>query len=195
MLALSEACERNKAPILQCLREAFAECSQVLEIGSGTGQHALHFAAHLPHLRWHPTDRAEYLADLEARLAAAALPNLAPATLLDVNQEDWPGPCDAVFTANTLHIMSWPEVVLAFAGIGRTLSSSGTLCIYGPFKYAGAFTSHSNAAFDASLKQRDPRSGIRDIEAIRALALEQRIALTDDHDLPANNRLLVFRKA
>jgi hypothetical protein len=195
MLAFSEACERNKDPILQCLKQALATCRDVLEIGSGTGQHAVHFAAHLGHLRWHPTDRPEYLRDLATRLNAAALPNLAAPTVLDVNQQAWPGPFDGVFTANTLHIMSWPEVVLTFAGIGRALSSSGTLCIYGPFKYAGAFTSDSNAAFDASLRQRDPKSGIRDIEAIEALALEQRMELTGDNDLPANNRLLVFTKA
>jgi hypothetical protein len=165
-----------------------------LEIGSGTGQHAVHFAAHLQHLRWCPSERREHLQDLEARLKQAGLANLDPACELDVNQDNWPGPVDAIFTANTLHIMSWPEVIRTFAGIGRALALGGTLCIYGPFRYGGAFTSESNGFFDASLRQRDPKSGIRDIEAVQELALAQQLALTRDHDLPANNRLLVFSK-
>jgi cyclopropane fatty-acyl-phospholipid synthase-like methyltransferase len=194
MLAFSEACERNKQPILECLQSAFADCRYVLEIGSGTGQHAVHFAAHLQHLRWSATDRREHLNSLQARLTEARLPNLDPACELDINQDYWPGPVDGIFTANTLHIMSSPEVTRTFAGIGRSLSAGGTLCIYGPFKYGGAFTSESNARFDAGLRERDPNSGIRDIEAVSALAAAERLALTHDYDLPANNRLLVFKK-
>jgi cyclopropane fatty-acyl-phospholipid synthase-like methyltransferase len=195
MLAFSEACERNKEPILQCLRPAFGDSHHVLEIGSGTGQHAVHFATHLQHLRWSPTERREHLQDLDARLKQAGVANLDPACELDVNQDRWPGPFDAIFTANTLHIMSWPEVARTFAGVGRALLPGGRLCIYGPFRYAGAFTSESNGFFDASLRGRDPKSGIRDIEAVQDLALEQQLSLTRDYDLPANNRLLVFERA
>lgn len=195
MPAYSEACERNKNPILESLRGAFANCSQVLEIGAGTGQHAVHFARHLPHLVWQPTDRREYLAGLAARIVAEGRANLRRPVELDVSREPWPDvDADAVFSANTLHIMAWPEVEALFRGVGRILGPGGVLAVYGPFRYAGAFTSESNAAFDRSLRQRDPASGIRDFEAVDALASREGLRIVADQAMPANNQLLVWRR-
>ena len=193
MLPFSEACERNKAPILDVLRSAFAGRTQVLEIGSGTGQHAVHFAAHLTHLTWHPTEQLAYLADLDARVKLEGSRNLRPPTVLDVNQSVWPlRTADAIFTANTLHIMSWVEVRLMYRGLDAVLSPGGILCVYGPFRYDGRYTSNSNQDFDRMLQERDPKSGLRDINALTALAAQYGLRLRADHDLPANNRLLEF---
>ncbi len=195
MLPFSEACDRNKGPILAVLREAFADRARVVEIGAGTGQHAVHFARQLPHLAWQPTDRGEYLEGLAARVAAEGPPNLAAPVELDVLRQPWPllhG--DAVFSANTLHIMSWTAVGALFAGLGRVLARDGVLAIYGPFKYGGRFTTASNAAFDAMLRERDPDSGVREVEAVSALAKAVGLELLADHAMPANNQLLVWRK-
>ena len=195
MLPVSDACERNKEPILAVLRVCLAGRTQVLEIGSGTGQHAVHFARHLPHLAWHPTEQLSYLPDLAARVRLEGGPNLRPPTVLDVRQAVWPArSVDAVFTANTLHIMSWAEVGALCRGVGLILVAGGVLCIYGPFRYGGKYTSDSNRAFDLMLKARDPLSGMRDIEAVCDLAASYGLSLAADHDLPANNRLLVFHK-
>jgi SAM-dependent methyltransferase len=195
MLPMSEACERNKEPILAVLRISFAEAQNVLEIGSGTGQHAVHFARHLAHLTWHPTEQLSYLSDLSARVQQEGSPNLRPATLLDVRQSVWPVlSVDAVFTANTLHIMSWAEVTAMYRGIGEVLAPRGVLCLYGPFRYAGEYTSDSNRAFDRMLKERDPLSGLRDVNAVTELAASFGLALVADQDLPAFNRLLSFVK-
>ena len=193
-LPYSEACERNKDPILEVLRPAFADRAHVVEIGSGTGQHAVHFARHLPHLAWQPTDRAGHLPDLAARIAAEGPPNLASPVELDVLHEPWPDVRgDAVFSANTLHIMSWPAVRALFAGLPRVLRRGGVVAIYGPFRYGGKYTTASNAAFDAMLRERDPESGLRDFEAVNALAGAAGLALAADHAMPANNQLLVWR--
>jgi cyclopropane fatty-acyl-phospholipid synthase-like methyltransferase len=193
MPGFSEACERNKQPILGLLVVELAGCSRVLEIGSGTGQHAVHFARHLRHLEWQPTDRADYLHDLAARIAEEGTPNLLAPLELDVLQEHWPPvTADAVYSANTLHIMSWPEVEAFFSGVGQALAAGGVLVVYGPFRYAGNYTSASNAVFDRSLRERDAASGIRDIEAVNRLAEAQSLVLTADHAMPANNQLLVW---
>jgi SAM-dependent methyltransferase len=195
MLPFSAACERNKDPILEVLRLRFADRTQVLEIGSGTGQHAVYFAQALGHLTWHPTEQLAYLADLTERVKLEGPGNLRAATLLDVRQAVWPvRGVDAMFTANTLHIMSWPEVMALFNGIGTVLVPGGVLCIYGPFRYAGKYTSDSNQEFDRMLQERDPQSGLRDIEAVSLLADQYGLRLDADFDLPANNRLLVFTK-
>ena len=191
----SEACERNKGPILAILLEAFAHSHSVLEIGSGTGQHAVHFAAHLPHLRWQPSDQSEYLPGLRARIAAEGSPNLLPPIELDVRREPWPvGPVDAVFTANTLHIMGWSAVTDLFRGIGRHLSTPGIVCVYGPFRYGNRYTSPSNADFDRYLKRTYPEGGIRDFEAVAALASAAGLRQIADHAMPANNQLLVWQR-
>jgi cyclopropane fatty-acyl-phospholipid synthase-like methyltransferase len=196
MLPFSEACERNKGPILDILRDVFAAARHVLEIGSGTGQHAVWFARHLPHLQWQPSDRATELPGLRQRIASEGPPNLLEAVDLDVQVTPWPAsPADAVFSANTLHIMGWPGVEAFFAGIGTVLKADGaTLAVYGPFRYGGDYTSASNAAFDGWLKRRDPASGIRDFEAVDALARASGLTLAADHAMPANNQLLVWRR-
>jgi hypothetical protein len=191
--SVSEACERNKGPILAILASAFAKRRKVLEIGSGTGQHAVHFAAHLPHLLWQPTDTGEYLAGLRERLTHDGTPNLLPALELDVRDQPWRlEPVDAVFTANTLHIMSWAAVEALFQGLGAL--APDMLCIYGPFRYGGKYTSASNAEFDRFLRARDPDSGIRNFEDVNALSSEQGLHLLADHAMPANNQLIIWQK-
>lgn len=191
----SEACERNKAPILEVLETAFANAASVLEIGSGTGQHAVHFGAALPHLTWQTSDLPDNHAGIRMWLDEAKLANVRAPLVLNVSDDHWPvGSVDALFTANTLHIMSWEQVDHMLTGAGRILNPGGSLCIYGPFNYNGAHTSDSNARFDAMLRSRDPRSGIRNIEDVEDLALRNGLKLTADHEMPANNRLLVFAK-
>ena len=188
------ACDRNREPILAVLRECFADRSRVLEIGSGTGQHAVHFAAALPHLTWQCTERDENLAGVRMWLDEAALPNTPPPIALDVGGR-WPrARYDAVFSANTLHIMGWPEVERLFAALPDVLDDAATLAIYGPFNFGGSFTSDSNAAFDASLRARDPRQGLRDAEAVDALARAAGFGSLEDRAMPANNRCLVWRR-
>ena len=189
------ACERNRDPILAVLRAHFADRSRVLEIGSGTGQHAVHFAAALPFLVWQASDVAENLPGIRAWLDEAKLANTPAPIELDVNGADWPAaPFDAVFSANTLHIMSWPEVEKLFATLDAITTRDAKLAIYGPFNYDGAFTSESNAAFDRSLKKRAPHMGIRDAEAVDALARRAGFALIDDVAMPANNRTRIWQR-
>jgi cyclopropane fatty-acyl-phospholipid synthase-like methyltransferase len=195
MLVTAEACERNKAPILEVLRTEFAASRSVLEIGSGTGQHAVHFATHLPQLSWQPSEIAALLPGLAERVRLEGSPNLRPPIALDVRAAPWPyRGADAIFTANTLHIIGWDAVEDFFRGVGAALGAGGVLCVYGPFNYQGRYTSASNAQFDAWLKARDPHSAIRDFEALNALAAAQELVLTADHAMPANNRTLVWRR-
>jgi cyclopropane fatty-acyl-phospholipid synthase-like methyltransferase len=191
----SESCEQNRAPILAVLREVFADRRYVLEIGSGTGQHAVYLGAELAHLRWQTGDVLLHHPGIRQWLDEAALPNVLPPIALDVNDTQWHhGRYDAVFSANTLHIMSWAEVERFFAGVSAVLDHDGVLAVYGPFNYQGAFTSDSNARFDGWLKARDPKSGVRDFEAVDALAQAQGLTLTNDIAMPANNRTLVWRR-
>lgn len=195
MKPYSEACERNREPILAVLREAFADRSRVLEIGSGTGQHAVHFAAGLPHLVWQPSERPEHLPGIRLWCEEAECANLLAPIALDLNQERWPDTrADAVFSANTLHIVSWPEVQMLFERVAGMLQTDGALAVYGPFAYAGRHTSESNARFDLMLRERDPRSGIRNFEDVDALAHAQGFSLVRDVAMPANNRTLVWRR-
>ena len=195
MLVTAEACERNKAPILEVLRTEFAASRSVLEIGSGTGQHAVHFAAHLPHLSWQPSEVAALLPALAERVRLEGSPNLRLPIALDVRATPWPhAEADAIFSANTLHIMGWDEVEDFFRGVGAALGPGGVLCVYGPFNYQGRYTSASNAQFDAWLKTRDPHSALRDFEAVNARAAAQQLVLAADHAMPANNRTLVWRR-
>jgi cyclopropane fatty-acyl-phospholipid synthase-like methyltransferase len=196
MLAHSDACERNKEPILAVLREALATASTVLEVGSGTGQHAVHFAAQLPQLVWQPSEVPELLAPLGERIRLEGGANLRAPLALDVRSTPWAcAQVDAVFSANTLHIMSWHSVGSFFRGVGGVLARAGVLCVYGPFNYGGRYTSESNAQFDAWLHARDPESGIRDFTAVEELARAQGLELAADHAMPANNRTLVWRRA
>ena len=191
----SPASERNRDPILESLRVVFAPVKRVLEIGSGTGQHAVHFAAAMPWLQWQCSDRRDYLPGIRAWLAEAALPNTPAPLPLDVSTGPWlHGRFDAVYSANTLHIMGWPEVEAMFAGLNRSITASATVAIYGPFNYRGEFTSDSNREFDASLRARDPRMGIRDFEDVNRLARGIALLPVADIAMPANNRLLVWRR-
>lgn len=192
----SQACDNNKAPILQVLKQAFSDVSQVLEIGSGTGQHAVFMAKHLPHLQWQPSDQAIYLPGVKLWCNEYTGDNLQPPVELDVTQTPWPEiAADGVFSANTLHIMSWAMVEAFFNGVEALLPKEGKLCIYGPFNYQGRYTSESNQAFDTFLRERDPLSGIRDFEAVAELAQSAGFVLVKDHAMPANNRLLEWCKS
>jgi hypothetical protein len=183
MKPFSEASERNRGPILAILKRVFKDRKRVLEIGSGTGQHAAYFAAELPHLVWQASDVAENLPGIRAW-------GVVPIEL-DVDRE-WPAvQADAVYSANTTHIMSWPQVERMFAGIGRL--APAVFALYGPFSYHGRHTSESNARFDAMLRERDPASGIRDVDDLGAVASAAGLELEEDNAMPANNRLLVWR--
>ncbi|HKU17078.1 MAG TPA: DUF938 domain-containing protein [Steroidobacteraceae bacterium] len=196
MKPYAEACERNREPILQVLREWFTQPGSVLEIGAGTGQHAVHFAEHLPHLQWQPTDCEANLAGIGEWVNEAALPNLRAPLRLDVRDREWPVQAvDYVYSANTVHIMGWPEVELMVAGIARVLRPGGVFCLYGPFNRDGQFTSESNRAFDASLRARDPRMGIRDDQALQALGHSHDMTFAGERPMPANNRILVWKRS
>ncbi|QWP77444.1 DUF938 domain-containing protein [Lysobacter sp. K5869] len=206
----SPSCDRNRDPILAVLRDAFAGRRHVLEIGSGTGQHAVHFAAAMPWLRWQCSDGAAYLPGIRAWLDDAALANTPPPLELQAIVDPAPGFAlppplprgedglprgfDAVFSANTLHIMGGPQVEAFFAGLATVLSDDAVVAVYGPFNYGGRYTSDSNREFDAWLKARDPASGIRDFEAVNALAAGIGLRLLDDVAMPANNRCLIWRR-
>ncbi len=188
MRPFSEPAARNREPILAALKRIFRESKSVLEIGSGTGQHAAYFAEALPHLAWQASDVAANLPDIRQWVSAP------PPLELDVDRPFPALEADAVFTANTCHIMSWPQVERMFSEIARLLPPGGVLAVYGPFHYGGKPTSESNARFDAMLRARDPASGVRDFEVLRELAQRHGLALEEDNAMPANNRLLVFRK-
>ena len=206
------ACERNQGPILDVLRTHFAGRRHVLEIGSGTGQHAVHFAAAMPWLHWQCADGPAYLPGIRLWLDEAGLPNtpaplplqavaphegvpggLMPPPPLPAQPHGLPG-YDAVFSANTLHIMGWEEVQALFAGLPQVLAGEAVVAVYGPFNRDGTYTSDSNRDFDAWLKARDPRSGVRDLEAIQALAARAGLQPRADIDMPTHNRLLVWQR-
>ena len=191
----SQACENNKAPILAVLRRVFNRPLKVWEIGSGTGQHAVHFAAALPHLTWQPTDLEPNLPGMSLWFDEAGLANVLAPTSLDVRDDPWP--CDALeaaFTANSLHIMSWEAVEIFFARLGRYLLPGAPFCSYGPYNVGGRYTSESNARFDDWLKTQDPLSAIRDLDVLVRLADAAGIDLVEDNAMPANNKLLVWRR-
>lgn len=190
----SPSCDRNREPILEVLRDHLQDRRHLLEIGSGTGQHAAFFAAALPHLAWQATDRRENLPGIRMWLDEAGLANTPAPLELDVNGV-WPAlRFDAVFSANTLHIMAWPEVERLFAGLAGILADVATLIVYGPFNYGGQFTSESNAKFEVWLKERGAHQGIRDFEAVDALAAKLGLQLVEDRAMPANNRCLVWQR-
>lgn len=200
----SQACENNKTPILAVLQQAFKSANLVLEIGSGTGQHAVYFSQALPHLVWQPSDRAENLPGIQLWLddlgagqtgpEGASHKNLLPPVVLDVTQENWPQDFDAIFSANTAHIMSWEIARHMIAEVGHRLPAGGVFALYGPFNYKGEYTSASNAEFDLHLKSFNPLQGIRDFEQVEQVANNAGLTLQKDHAMPANNRLLVWEK-
>ena len=191
----SESCDQNKEPILSVISPVFSTLSSVLEVGSGTGQHAIYFAEKMPHLKWYTSDCQSYLEGISMWLNEAALPNTAGPVELDVTVSPWPGlDVDAIFTANTVHIMGWNEVTHLMTGAGQLLGNQGSLLIYGPFNYGGVYTSDSNERFDQWLKSRDPKSGIKNFEDIVSLAADNGMELVTDYAMPANNRILHFNK-
>jgi len=194
-LSFSSAAERNRQPILDQLQQLIPQPGSVLEIGSGTGQHAVFFAEKLPGLLWQPSDREENLAGLQARFSAQGLKNILPPLKLDVIRDDWPDArFDAAFSANTAHIMHWEAVVAMFTGIAASLVAGARFCLYGPFNVNARFTSQSNANFDAHLRAEDPKMGIRDMAKIENLANLHNISLEQKLVMPANNFILVFKK-
>jgi SAM-dependent methyltransferase len=191
----SPSCDRNKDPILAVLREALPETGTVLEIGSGTGQHAAYFAKHLPRLVWQPTDLLPHLPSIRAWAAETGASNLLAPLELDLFADRWPSiTADAVVCINTVHIVAWNAVEKLFAGAARLLPPGGVLYVYGPYRYANRSLEPSNEDFDKWLKARDPRSGIRDFEAVDALARGHGLCLAGDRAMPANNRSLWWRK-
>ncbi|HEV7715334.1 MAG TPA: DUF938 domain-containing protein [Steroidobacteraceae bacterium] len=188
------ACDRNQGPILEVLLKHFSERRHILEVASGTGQHAVYFAAAFRRAIWQTSDVEDNLPGIREWLDEASLPNLPPPLQLDVNGP-WPSTrYDAVFTANSLHIMSWGEVQKLFAGLDNVMTDDSILAVYGPFNYGGRFTSDSNATFDEWLKERSSASGIRDFEAVDGLAKSIRLKLVADYAMPANNRTLVWQR-
>lgn len=189
----SQACENNKRPILDVISPIMMDVSNVLEIGSGTGQHAVFFAEKMPHLRWHCSDVVAHHAGIQCWIDDAALTNVVDPIPLNVN-DLWPQRrFDVVFTANTFHIMAWSEVCRLIEQAPSVLLPKGFLVVYGPFNYQGLHTSDSNRAFDEMLRARDPLSGIRDIETVSEKMMQHGFTLHADHALPANNRCLIWR--
>ncbi|MCP4595083.1 DUF938 domain-containing protein [Neptuniibacter sp.] len=200
MQPYSGPADRNKEPILEVISDILMASKRVLEVGSGTGQHALYFSEQMPHLTWLPSDFAEGYDVLRAQFEQNSRTNVAAPIELDVRNIPWDS-CltdhviDLVYTANTLHIMSWAAVETFFAGIEQVLGKEGFLVVYGPFKYNGDFTTPSNAQFDQWLKNRDPVSGVRDFEAVNALAESIGLVLQNDCAMPANNQCLIWRRS
>ena len=194
---VAEACLRNQEPIAQALAQILTEPARVLEIGSGTGQHAVYIGRALPHLLWQPSELAEFLPGIHAWLRDAGLSNVLNPIVLDVRQRPWQlgQEFDAVFTANTVHFVGWRTVESLLAGTAEVLRENGLFCVYGPFNYDGQYTSEGNRNLDLWLKSRDPDSGIKDIEAVKQRAAALGLIFQQDIAMPANNRLLVFRKA
>ena len=194
MKPFAESSEQNKEPILEILKSEFADCHRILEVGSGTGQHAVFFSEQLPYLQWICSDLEENHAGIQMWLDEARHNNLEGPLLLDA-REDWPQlQVDAVFSANAIHIMSWQAVQGMIKNIGKVLTSGGKLCLYGPFMVNGQHTADSNAQFDVWLKNRDPLSGIRDVTDLTTLLNLQNMELVNDYEMPVNNRILVWQK-
>jgi len=191
----SQACENNKDPILSVLKRVFDSPCEVLEIGSGTGQHAVYFAEHLPHVTWQPSDQAIHLPGIDLWISEAKLRNIKNPLALDINQKLWPvSEIDAVFTANTLHILSWKSVQVLIESLGTVMRPGAIFCSYGPFNVNGKYTSESNAFFDTWLKEQNPLSAIRDLESVTSLASDAGMKLKENIEMPANNKLLIWEK-
>lgn len=195
MKQFAPACERNKDAILAVLRDVLPAKGTVLEIGSGSGQHAVYFAQHLPQLVWQPSDRAENIASIAAWAAESNAPNLRAPVVLDLFAPQWAlTQADAIVCINTIHIVAWRGVENLFATAGRVLTPGGVLYVYGAYRYADEPLAPSNIEFDRWLKARDPASGIRDFAAVNALAIAAALKLAGDVPMPANNRSIWWRK-
>jgi len=190
-----QACENNKRPILEIIKDVWTEPVEIIEIGSGTGQHAVFFAEYLPHVIWQPTDQKEYLPGINLWLDEANLSNVNKPIELNVQETPWPVTgINALFSANTLHIMSWDTVVVFFQKLGIYLLPGAKFCSYGPFNKHGTYTSESNARFDIWLKQQDAASAIRHIDELEELANKYGMKLIEEIDMPSNNKILIWQK-
>ena len=192
----SPACERNRIPILKVMQDLITSSdSRLLEIGSGTGQHAVYLAPHFPHMIWVTSDVKENHFGIQLWLAESGAPNIIGPGVFKVGEDQFPnGHFDVVFTANTYHIMPWYLCEELMDQLGKNLDAGAKVMIYGPFNYNGKYTSDSNREFDESLKQRDPLMGIRDFEEVVRYMEKRAFGLLKDNEMPANNRLLVFEK-
>lgn len=191
----SESCVQNREPILAALRRVLPGHGNLLEIGSGTGQHAVYFAPTFSDLTWHTSDRAEYHVGIKAWLEEASQSNIRLPIALDVSCDAWPErQFDAVFSANTAHIMSKVDVQNLFSGVGGVLTKNGCFLLYGPFNVNGNYTAPSNARFDAWLKARDSDMGVRDLEWLQELGTQAGLTLQQSIDMPADNKLLHWIK-
>ena len=193
----SPAAERNAGPILQVLGRTLPRAGVVLEIGSGSGQHVVHFAQALPALRWQPSDPdSQARASIAQRVAAAGLRNVEAPLAIDARARPWPlAAADAVLAVNVVHISPWGATQALIEEAARLLPAGGPLVLYGPYRRDGAHTAPSNAAFDADLRARDPSWGVRDLEAVQGLAQQAGLALDAVVTMPANNLVVVFRRA
>ena len=191
----SQACINNRGPISGILERVFADKRNILEIGSGTGQHAVWFASKMPHLTWQTSDQVQYHGGIDQWIGECPSPNLLAPIPLNVLTDPWPTSAyDGIYSANTAHIMPWDAVVAMFAGVGDRLLSNGIFCLYGPMKYQGELDAQSNVQFDQQLQQQFPHQGIREFHDINRLALAAELVLLEDNTMPANNRLLVWQK-
>jgi len=192
----SNACERNQEPILDVMKEFITkDHKRLIEVGSGTGQHAVYLASHFPWMEWHPTDVSSKLSGIKLWLSEAKVPNVKLPARLEVGRDDFPKlKFDVVFTANTFHIMHWKECKSLMKLLGHRLRENSLVFIYGPFKYNGEFTSPSNEEFDRSLKERDSLSGLRSFEDVNQNMAKNGFEILCDYDMPANNRMLVYKR-
>lgn len=193
-LPFSQACENNKQPILDVLKRWLQQPATVFEIGAGTGQHGVFFAAHLNHVRWQCGDLKQNLSGIRAWQRAYPHPNLLPPIEFDMRHPFWPDSFNAIYSSNTAHIMPWPLTQAMIQEAGQQLPDKGLFFLYGPFNYDGSFTSDSNAQFDSWLKECSPQQGIRDFEEVDGTARRSGLKLLEDNTMPANNRLLVWQK-
>ena len=195
-IPFSAPCERNKDDIFDVISPYLTQVGAVLEIGTGTAQHAVHFAYKLPSIDWQTSDQASYLGGIRAQLDNAKLSNIRYPLTLDVNQKRWVESGErfsAVYTANTFHIMDWQSVQAFFSRLPSVCLNGAYLIVYGPFKYQGEFTSESNRHFDETLRNSDWGSGIVDYEKIAELAQAVNFRLVKDVSMPANNQCLIFQ--
>ena len=192
----SPSAARNCAPILAVLQRVLPVEGLVLELGSGTGEHAVHFARHLPALRWQPSEAdPAAMASITDWVAHAASPNLLPPLCFELAATPWPvAAADAIVAINVLHYSPWSSTPALFAGAAEVLPVGGVVVCYGPYRRAGAHTAPSNAEFDEWLRSVDPRFAVRDLEAVEAEAQRCGFVLEDVVDMPANNFSLVFRR-
>lgn len=196
MKPYAAAAEQNRDVILAAIEPLLKDKTRLLEVGSGTGQHAVYFSQAMPWLNWQCSDQAHYLPGIKLWLDEANLSNTSLPIELEVTEGPWPSIAyDAVYSCNTAHIMHWPEVEDMFRGVGNCLQGRGIFMLYGPFNYNGAYTSESNRQFDGFLRQQDPDSGIRDKVDLDALAAEAAMVPLHDITMPANNRILVWQRS